>query len=644
MLVLPPAAHAASGERGTESGEGITLNFEQADIRSVIALVSEHTGRNFIVDPRVRGEMTIISHRPVDSQQLYQVFLSALQVHGFSAIPADGAVRIVPKSLARRDHTPVTDDAAPGEGYDFVTRVLTVEHAEAAELVPLLRPLLSDEAQLAAYPPTNTLILSEAAGNIERIRQVIAQLDRETTGVTEIVPLRYASAREVVSLVGEIEPQERAGRRLLLAADERSNSVLLGGDPRRRPAVRSLIQRLDEQLKEEEGVAVIYLRYTDADSIRPILEDLAEGLMHGDESQPRVSIQAHESTNALIINGPPDTVGQLRTVINRLDVRRAQVLVEAIIAEVSADRAQQLGIQWGALGDQAVGLVNFGAAGAGSVRNIAGSIEGGSVPDVDGLSAAVSDRRGEFAMLLRALTSESDTNILSTPSVLTMDNEEAEIVVGENVPFITGRAIEESGQAFSAIQRQDVGVKLRVRPQINEGDALKLELEKEVSAVAGRPEGAEDLVTSMRSIVTTAMVDDGQIIVLGGLIDEKATTQTQRVPGLGSLPGLGRLFRYERSQTEKQNLMVFLRPQIVVNREDARAVTSPKYTLLRNQQLAMRERGLRFIDDDEIPLLDDARAELMALPPSFEDRVGRPGSDRQRERLGAPPRAAELFN
>lgn len=606
-------------------------------------MVSEQTGRNFVVDPRVRGEITIISHHPLSQEQLYQVFLSALQIHGFAAIPAEGATRIIPKNIAKRDQTPVSDDTTPGQGYEFITRVIDIEYIKAAELVPLLRPLVSDEAQLSAYAKTNSLIISEAAGNIERIRDLISRIDRDTTGTTEVIPVANASAKEIVSIIEEIEPQEQAGRRLVIAADESSNSILLGGDPRRRSAIKSLIKRLDEQLKGEEGIAVHYLRYADAESLLPIMEGLAENLVSSGEDQSALSIHTHESTNALIINGPPDAVESLRSVINRLDVRRAQVLVEAIIAEVSADRTQQLGIQWGAFSNESVGMINFSAAGSGSIANIAAAAQAGNIPNINGVAAGITDRQGELGMLLNALASEADTNILSTPSILTMDNEEAEIVVGQNVPFITGRAVEQSGQAFSSIQRQDVGVKLKVRPQINEGDAIKLKLEKEVSSITGRPEGAEDLVTSMRTIKTTAMVDDGQIIVLGGLIDEQVQTQSQQVPWLGSIPGLGWLFRYERSQVEKQNLMVFLRPRIVENREDARAVTSPKYTILRNQQLAMRERGLRFLAAEDIPVLGEA-ADLMRLPPPFEDRARPHGSKRGGEKLGAPPRTPQLLN
>ncbi|BAU57925.1 general secretion pathway protein D [Halorhodospira halochloris] len=629
-------ADKTDGDPWAEGDGGVTLNFEDADIESVVAMVAERTGRNFIVDPRVSGEITIISHHPVDDQQLYQVFLSALQIHGFAAIPVDGAIRIVPKNIAKRDQVPVDEgETAHGE-YDFVTRVIEVEHSEAGELVPLLRPLISDEAELAAYQETNTLIISESAGNIERIKRILAQVDRDTSGTTEVIRLDNASASEMVEMVTDIEPEERAGRRLVLTADERSNSVLVAGDPTRRSAVLKLIEELDEQLSEEEGTAVSYLRYADAEEIVPVLEGLAEGMMDGAEEMADISIHAHESTNSLVIDGPPDAVESLRSVVNRLDVRRAQVHVEAIIAEVSADRERELGVQWGALGERGVGVINFGAAGEGSLSNIARAVEEGTPPGVSGITAGAADRGGNLGAMLRVLASHSDTNILSTPSIMTMDNEEAEIVVGQNVPFVTGRAIEESGQAFSSIQREDVGIQLRIVPQINEGDALKLEIEKEISGVEDPPDGAEDLVTSMRSITTTAMVDDGQIIVLGGLIDDQVSAGTQRVPGLSSIPFLGRLFRYEQADQQKQNLMVFIRPRIVENRDDARAVTSPKYTMMRNRQLASQQRGVGYMDGNDVPVLEEA-ADLMSLPPAYEEQAGVSDHDAG-GRIGRPPR------
>ncbi|MDZ7662395.1 type II secretion system secretin GspD [Thiohalophilus sp.] len=656
LLVLALSAPGLAPAQSREAaGDKITLNFEEADIRSVIALVSEQTGRNFIIDPRVKGKLTIISQHPVDQHQLYEVFLSALQLHGYTVVSGEGGDRVIPMSLARGDQTEVLErDEDGGRGYEFVTRVLATEYVEAAKLVPVLRPLLTKDGHLAAYGDNNHLIISDSAGIVERVRKLIRQIDRDTTGVTEVVELEHASAAEVVRMVKSVENEERNGRRLLLVPDERANRILIGGDPARRSSVRSLIRRLDEKGTEDEGIAVIYLRYTDAEEMVPVLQGVvsqqtvstsssaAGGGKNGAASRRvassdgDVSIQAHKSTNALVISGPSGEVDDLRSVIKRLDIRRAQVLVEAIIAEVSMERLQEFGIQWGAFGDTAVGMLNFGVAGAGSLANIGAAVEAGGIPNVDGATVGATDSQGEIGALLRALLADTGTNVLSTPSVMTMDNEEAEIVVGQNIPFVTGRAIEDSGQAFNSIQRQDVGIKLLIRPQINEGDAIKLNIEQEVSSVAESLAGAQDLITNKRSIKTTAMVDDGQIIVLGGLTSEEAATRNQRVPGLGSIPGLGWLFRYDRSTVLKRNLMVFLRPRIVQDRDDTRAISSAKYQLIRAQQLASRERGLAFLDDEMIPVLRSS-SELMTLPPDFEDRVGPPGREGA-DRVYAPPR------
>lgn len=650
-LLLPGAAMAQSRE--TASNE-IMLNFEEADIRSVIAMVSEQTGRNFIIDPRVSGTLTIVSQHPVNRKELYQVFLSALQMHGFMVVPDEAGSRIVPVTQARADRTEVLDlEEDSGNGYEFVTRVIATHFVDAAKLVPILRPLMTKDGHLAAHGDNNHLIISDSAGIVERVRKLVEQIDRDTTGVTGIVELEHASASEVVRMVESIEGLEREGRRLLLVADERANRVLIGGDPARRSMVRSLIHRLDAESREDGGIAVIYLRYTDAEDMVPVLEGIVTRQVGGSSSgaaqnkdsgatrrvtieQGDVSIQAHKSTNALVVSGPSDVVKDLRTVIQRLDIRRAQVLVEAIIAEVSMERMQELGVQWGAFGNNGVGLINFGAAGAGSLANIGRAVDEGVIPDVDGATIGASNTQDEIGILLRALLADSGSNVLSTPSVMTMDNEEAEIVVGQNIPFVTGRAIEQSGQAFDSIQREDVGIQLRIRPQINEGDAIKLDIEQEASSVAETLEGARDLVTNMRSIKTTAMVNDGQIIVLGGLTSEETDTRSQQVPGLGSIPGLGWLFRYDRSVAVKRTLMVFLRPRIVKDSDANQEISSAKYQLMRLEQLASRERGLRFLDDDLIPVMKPS-SEFLTLPPDFEDRVGPPGQELS-DKVYAPPR------
>lgn len=635
------AGTAAAGPGGT------ILNFEQADIHSVITLVAEETGRNFVVDPRVDGEITVVAKRPVDDDALYEVFLSALHLHGFAAIPAPGATRIVPRTDARRDQTRV-DDGAEGR-YDALTRVLALEHVAAQDVVPVLRALIGDDGHMAAYPASNSLIISGVAGNVERIERLVRRLDRDTRGAAEVVPLKHARAAEVVRVIEATEPEDDQGRLLAVTAEERGNAVVVAGHASRRPAVRALIEELDSAPGSADGsgdgAGVVYLRYADAEELEPLLRGIGRRVVEADGAgeAAAVAIEAHPGTNALVLHGPAPAVGALRRVVRELDIRRAQVLVEAIIVEVAQERAAELGIQWGALGSEAVGLVNFDGAGAGSLARMAGAAREGRVPEAGGASLAAGRRQGAtaFGVLVRALAADAHSNVLATPSLLTLDNTEAEIVVGQNVPFVTGRAIEDSGQAFSAIQRQDVGVQLRVRPSINDGDALRLEIEKEVSSLSEPILGAEDLVTNLRTLRTTAMVDDRQVVVLGGLLDEQVHENRQKIPGLGDLPGIGWMFRYDRTVSEKRNLMVFLRPTIVEDAVAHARVSRRKYAALRGRQEAHRDRGVALMEDQRSPVMRAfaRRSELLHLPPPYDEHRG--AGDHNPSPVPRPPRPGE---
>lgn len=638
LLVLLPAS----------ADEGVTLNFQGADIEAVAAMVAEETGVNFVIDPRVRGEITIISHRPVSEDELYQIFLAAIRMHGFNAVPSDGAIKLVPDSAAKQDQIPLASDRDGSE--EMVTRVIHAEHVRATQLVPILRPLVPQAGHLAAMEGSNSLVVADSAGNVRRLVRIIGDMDRDMRGDTDVFELEHASAPEIVRILERLRAEDhpRAGG-FRLAADDRSNSVIVSGDADQRLRARALISQLDTDVSDSGSAQVVYLRYSDAEELAAVLQGLGESLLppqSGEGPAPSLNIQAHISTNAVVVNGPPDVVRALQAIIRQLDIRRAQVLIEGIIAEVTTEQAAQLGIQWGfGSEDTGVGLINFSGAGgsivdfASGVRSVA---EGGDIPDFpDGASIGGGDLRGSTRVvaLLQALASDGATNILSTPSLMTMDNEEAEIVVGQNVPFVTGRAIEESGQAFSTIQREDVGVKLSVRPQINEGDSIKLEIEQEVSTLTPGVQGAADLVTDKRSLRTSVMVDDGQMVVLGGLIDDSATTRTQKVPGLGDIPWLGRLFRFDRSQTEKRNLMVFLHPTIVTDAATQAQVTGRKYSFMRAQQTAFQEEGLPLLGDVVTPELPPLET-LMNLPAPYDqvdrDR-GSPGIDR-------PPVDSGLFD
>lgn len=620
---------------GQACAQQLTLNLKDADITSVISTVAQMTGRNFIVDPRVKGKVTVISSQPMEADEIYQVFLSILSVHGFAAIPGDNAVKIVPEVNAKQDAIPTVSARMPGKGDEYVTRVVKVDNVAAAQLVPILRPLLPQQAHLAALPSSNVLIVSAAAANVQRMVDIISRVDLSSDGEFEVIRLRHASAAEVVRILNALQQQpgqQATGDQPLLVADERTNSILISGGANRLK-LRAVISHLDTPLDSGGNTEVIYLRYAEAKAIAEVLNGLARNITPGREAAPQaktaggeqVTIQADEATNAVIINAPPDVMRELKAVIRQLDVRRAQVLVEAVIAEVSALKSQELGISWAYLdrdSNAPVGLINFGGIGNIAVSAVSGTLT--SLPD-GAILGAGEVRNGDsgFGGLIRALAGDADTNILSTPTLVTLDNEEAEIVVGQNVPFVTGSytSIGSAGSTptnpFQTIQRQDVGLTLRVKPQINEGDAVKLEVTQEVSTIASATAGAADLITNKRSLKTTVLVDDGQAIVLGGLIDDQLRERLQKVPLLGDIPILKWLFSYRNTEKEKRNLMVFLHPVILRNQMQNNLVTGAKYSYMRAQQLGIRQRGVELMPDDVSPLLPEMD-KLLELPPTFE--------------------------
>ena len=621
MLVAP--AHAAE----------VTLNLKDADISALISTVAEVTDRNFIIDPRVKGKVTVISSRPMDSDEVYQVFLSILKVHGFAAVPSGEVIKIVPDVNAKQDGIPTANDGSPGRGDEMVTRVVQVDNVAAAQLVPILRPLVPQQGHLAAYPATNVLIISDRANNVERLLTIIRRIDQVSDSEIEVITLQFASAVEVVRVLTSLKratPAAKgaaaaAGGGQVLVADERTNSVLLSGDRASRLRMRAIISHLDTPLDTGGNTDVIYLRYATAEDIVDTL--LGVGKIEEQEAQqgkgkvtaPKgaFDIQADEATNALVITAPPDIMRTLKHVISQLDIRRAQVLVEAVIAEVSEDTARELGVQWafgGSGNNSPVGVVNFTNSGSlisDVINGAADAASGGSFPSiVDNALLGFAKTNGSFNYLavMNLLASDANTNILSTPTLVTLDNEEAEIVIGENVPFVTGSfsstgANDGATNPFQTIQREDVGLTLKIKPQINEGDALRLEIEQEVSNIADSVAGAADIVTNKRSIKTNVMVDDGQVVVLGGLIEEKIGESVQKVPFLGDIPFLGALFRSKTADVTKTNLMVFIHPVILRDAAVTQSYTNSKYNYIRALQMQQDEDGVNMIPGKQHPVL-----------------------------------------
>ena len=634
---------------GLAAAQPVTLNLKDANIGAVIDTVAKITGKNFIVDPRVKGKVTIVSARPMDKEEIYQVFLSVLDVHGFAAVPSGSVIKIVPDASAKQDALPVADAASPGQGDEVVTRVVELANVSAAQLVPILRPLVPQQGHLAAYVPSNILILSDRAANIQRLLNIIRRIDVPSSNEIEIIRLEHASATEVVRILNTLEQQSKGQKgpvrgapgAPVLLADERTNSILLGGGRTGRLRLRTIISHLDTPLTTEGNTRVVYLRYAQAKDLVPVLTGVSSSVEQQQKGKAAgaaarklpVNIQADESTNALVITAPPDIFRSLQSVIKQLDVRRAQVLIESVIAEVSTNLNNELGVEWIVDGTQSngtapVGLVNLG----GGLVDIVGSIVAGQVPNIgQGLTVGggrFDEGRTRFAILLRALEGDGNTNVLSTPTLVTLDNEEAEIVVGQEVPFVTGSFtatgnVSSPTNPFQTIQRKNVGLTLKVRPQINEGNAIKLDIEQQVDSL-NASSIAVDLITNTRSIKTSVLVEDGQIIVLGGLISDNLKETVNKTPLLSDIPILGGLFTRRATSKDKTNMMVFIHPTIIRDAALARDVTGLKYDYMRARQLEVRARDHLFLEDDQVPVARPMN-ELLSLPPSLRpsDKAGR---------------------
>ena len=609
----------------------ITLNLKDADIRALISTVSKFTGKNFIIDPRVKAKVTVISANTLTPEAVYEVFLSVLQVHGYAAVPTGSVIKIVPEVNAKQGPLPLSSAKEIYADDELITKIITLNHVPASQLVPILRPLVPQQGHLAAYNPTNTLIITDHAGNIERLVKIIRGVDRPDSDELEIIPLKHASASELVRILNSLNTgggAKDASKNIKLAADDRTNSILVTGDRASRLKIRATIGYLDTPLEDGGGnTHVIYLKYAKAENLVTILTGLkdegaktsgikgktaAAKATSGSVISQDAIIQGDEETNALIITADTNTVKNLRAVVRQLDIRRAQVLIEAIIAEITLNKSKTLGVGMAVDGsgdkDRTLPTAISNFAG---IDDVLLSIIGGtaltSVPP--GLSFGIGETTSSgarYGLLLTALQNDTNSNILSTPNITTLDNEEAELIVGQNIPFVTGSftgtGSNNPSNPFQTIERQDVGLTLKVTPQINEGDTVKMVIEQETSSVIP---GTEEIgiATRKRSIKTSVLVDDGGILVLGGLIQEEVSDSQSKVPFLGDIPVLGFLFRSENTTKTKANLMVFLRPSILRDNKDAAFVTNEKYTYLRGLESESYEK-------DSYGLLDGAAPRL----------------------------------
>jgi general secretion pathway protein D len=606
-----------------------TPDFREADIRKIIEAVSEVTGKTFILDPRVTAKVTILSKTPLSADAFYEAFLSILEVHGYVAITTGDVIKIVPDASARQKPTLLSTDGAGAD--DIVTQVVQVRNIGAAQLVPILRPLIPQYGHLAAHPGSNMLIISDRAQNVNRMVSIIRRIDLASDDEIEVVPLEHASSAEVVRVLTALTQTPRADGMPVttsLVADARTNSVLIGGDKNGRLRLRALIAHLDTPLEDGGSTQVRYLRYADAEELAGKLQthftqQATAGAAGAAPAQDQVSVWADLQTNAIVVNAPPKMMRSLMSIVDQLDIRRAQVLVEAIIVEVLASRVSDLGVTWAVEGSGSntpIGVTNFTGAGT-NLINLIGITQGGGTVDPgaasaigEGISVGVGkivDGGTSFAAILHALEGDANTNIISTPTIVTTDNEEASLNVGQEVPFVTG-SFTNTGTAggavnpFQTIQREQVGVKLTLTPQINEGDAILLKISQEISSIAESAEGASDLITNERTIDTTVIVEDGGILVLGGLIEDVLRETTQKVPILGSIPLLGVLFRNRSVDKVKTNLMVFIRPKILREGTAATIATNAKYNYARELLLQDGTNVPQMIGEDRptIPPLE----------------------------------------
>lgn len=583
-----------------------SLNLKDVDIRALIETVADATGKNFVVDPRITGNITVVTSTPMRAAQVYDVFLSILKVHGYSAIPNGNIVKIVPNTSAKQDGEPGELRSDLKNGDEQQTRIVQVQHVDANQLVQTLMPLMPQYAFMAAVPESNTVIISDTAANVKRVEMMIRQVDKSDAQNIEVINLRHGNAVDLIQPLNNLISTSNAGRTTAVApplvADERTNSIIIGGNPDTRLQMRALIANLDAPIEKDGNTEVIYMRYALA---KELVETLTGVGSLKDENADKAKtkantdkvfdVRADEASNSLIITAPHDKMRTLKSVVRQLDVRRAQVHIEAIIAEVRYDKNQQLGVEWQTKenGDA------FAAYRKGSDNSLDLSQFVSSV----GKGLSVGYLAGsEIKALINAFATDTDVNVLSTPSLVTLDNEEASIIVGQNIPLNTGSFTTNTSGAsnpFTTVQRQDVGIKLKVLPQINEGDAVKLKVTQEVSSVTGDGQSFDK-----RQIETSVLVDDGKVLVLGGLIKDDVNEVVDKVPILGDIPLLGYLFQSTTTKVNKTNLMVFLRPQIIREGAQSTGVTYDKYNYMRQKQQQFNQDGLMLMPNEQQPLLN----------------------------------------
>ncbi len=603
----------------------VTINMRDADIKSFVSDISSLTGKTFVVDPRVKANVTVISRDDLTIEEAYEIFLSVLSVHGFTAVEQANAVKVVPASMGRQSFTEVSKPVSPEDA--LVSTIIRPKQSSANALIPLIRPLINSQGHIAVYTPSNSLIVTDRNANIKRIRQLVDELDKNPADVYEIVKLKHSSSSQIAKLVDKVFSENSGGMApndFNAYAIERSNSILLFGDQEIVAKMKAVVIKLDIKDQGSSSLKVVYLKYADATALVEILNKMTPNIDEKNSNKSNTSITAHEETNSLIISAEPDVMTSLTGIISQLDIRRAQVLVEAIIVEISDQLSKDLGFQFlfgGEGSNSPIASQRLGDPTPDLSALVGGLATGGTTAvlstmlSLDGFAAGVGKyKKGgdSFAAILNVLAKNTDSNVLSTPSILTMDNEESSIIVGQEIPITTGESLgTNNSNPFRTVTRQEIGIKLSVKPQINEGNSIKLDIEQEVSSLSGPiSAGSAEIVTNKRAIETVVMVEDNQTIVLGGLIDDDIQESIRKVPVLGDIPGLGKLFRKEQTTISKKNLVVFLKPTIIRTSQDMEALTNTKYNYLRAQEMIRSKKGKTSPDLDLLEkLIFDAEEE-----------------------------------
>lgn len=668
-LLVSVMLPAAPQQPKPQEGATITPNYKDADLGQIIQAVGEVTGKNFIIDPRVNAKVTMVSATPMSPAAFYEAFLAVLQVYGYVAVPSGKVIKIVPNTDLRQLPANDLPNNVSSTSDEIVTQIVTLKNVSAAQLVPMLRPLIPTYGHLAAYPGGNMLIISDRASNVSRVVRIIQRMDESGDEPIEVIPLHNAGAADVVRIVNSLNQgagAEAGGAIVKIVADERTNSILLTGERSARLRLKALVINMDTPMASGGDIQVRYLRYADAEKIADKLKGQATASAKAQGGPPiatpasqggggsnvdaSVTIWADVATNALIITAPPKIMRSLMGVIDKLDIRRAQVQVEAIIVEVDVNKSSNLGVQWLLFGQGnttvPAGIINLPGTGT-SIVDLAAAALGvsqgttttgvtGGVPGVAGTTTLSSSTVGtgatvaigrvvnsgvSFAALIQALRSDGSSNIISTPSIITMNNEEAEVKVTQEIPLITGsfsnttQSVSGTSSPFQTIQREEVGTILKVTPHINEGNSVQLKIEQEDSSPGAKLTDSADISTNKRSIKTTVLIEDGGIIVLGGLMSDTVTESEDRVPGLGAIPIIGNLFKSRSGSRQKKNLVVFIRPRIMRDADVTESTSEAKYNEVRRSQQNITNGHITLLPGEKQPVIP-AIPSGIALPPA----------------------------